>query len=336
MPGITSDYDLPKSLNTPAKRVKWVKKLVAQHLGSPSARIDNPPMQGIFSRTLFCTLKDGRELVIQFRTEELGLEAFELAYQTIPDYVPQCQVLPSDELENDGVWVYWMNRMPGKMWLHGVTGKGAEGRIAVNKSLGQVFSNGFIAHDSSDAITKTVRPHLEAVLNAIQSSTLDEALPYQDMLKKAYENLDSFAKLPLWIAHYDINEVNILIDQDCKVTALIDWELSNPLPFGIGFGRIHTIAGEYSGGEFYMPEEFETAERAFWQEMFDGMPADIRAQLQERMDLVQEAVILGTLLNCFVFEGGKVLSGEVGLKALPKFLTYRLPFIRKDEPPYSQ
>lgn len=79
MPMITADKDLPKLLDTPAKQVKWTKKLVSEHLGSASKRIDKPPMQGLFSRTLFVTLADGREVVVQFRTERLDLEAFKTA-----------------------------------------------------------------------------------------------------------------------------------------------------------------------------------------------------------------------------------------------------------------
>jgi RIO-like serine/threonine protein kinase len=35
----------------------------------------------------------------------------------------------------------------------------------------------------------------------------------------------------LWVAHYDLNEVNVLIDEDCNVTGLVDWELSTPLEY---------------------------------------------------------------------------------------------------------
>lgn len=46
----------------------------------------------------------------------------------------------------------------------------------------------------------------------------------------------------------------------------MDWEFSSPLPFGIGFGRIHTLAGEFSERKFHMPAEFEESERGFWHE----------------------------------------------------------------------
>ncbi|KAJ5105446.1 hypothetical protein NUU61_002793 [Penicillium alfredii] len=34
---------------------------------------------------------------------------------------------------------------------------------------------------------------------------------------------DELKRLPLWVAHYDLNQVNVLIDDDCNVTGLIDW-----------------------------------------------------------------------------------------------------------------
>jgi hypothetical protein len=58
--------------------------------------------------------------------------------------------------------------------------------------------------------------------------------------------------------------------------------------------------------------------------------------LEKNLDLVQDAVLLGTLLDTFFWEDGKVGCSEVSMKALPKFLTYRIPEIRGDEPPYKE
>lgn len=332
MPVVTADKDLPKLLDTPAKQAKWAKKLVAEHLGSTAKRIDKPPMQGMFSRTLFVTLADGREVVVQFRTEPLDVDAFKTAKGALSSFIPDCEALGNEELENAGAWAYSLARMPGKMWLHGVAGKGAEGRIAINKSLGRVFSKGYLAGVSHEAVETKLRPHLDAIL----ASPLEDVLPYKATAESFARRLDEFALLPLWVAHYDLNSVNVLIDEKCEVTALIDWELSTPLPFGAGFGRIHTLAGEFTGGEFWMPDEFEVAERGFWTELFDGMPEHVRAMLEKRLDLVQDVVLLATLLSCFFFEDGKIGVGQVTLKALPKFMTYRIPFVRGQEKPYRE
>lgn len=332
MPIITSDKDLPKLLDTPAKQVKWIKKLVAEHLGSPAKRFDKPPMQGMFSRTMFVTLADGRQVVVQFRTEPLDVDAFKIAKGALCPFVPDARALESKELEEEGAWAYSFSLMPGKMWHQGVAGRGAEGRIAVNRSLGRVFSKGYLAGDSDEAVNKIIRPHLDAIL----ASPLQEIQPFKSTLQGFVDKLDELAQLPLWVAHYDLNDVNVLIGESCEVTALIDWELSSPLPFGAGFGRIHTLAGEYTGGEFWMPDEFEVAERGFWEDLFDGMPVNVRDVLEKWVGLVQNAVILGTLLDCFFLDSGRVGCSQIALKALPKFLTYRIPQVRGPEKPYQQ
>lgn len=53
-------------------------------------------------------------------------------------------------------------------------------------------------------------------------------------------------------------------------------------------------------------DEFEAAERGFWQQLFDGLSDEIRAALKGDMDLVQDVVILGTLLDAFFWKEGKV------------------------------
>ncbi|CAK7229411.1 hypothetical protein SEUCBS140593_007234 [Sporothrix eucalyptigena] len=316
MPEIISDNDLPKIANTAAKRVKWVKMLVAAQFGSTVKRLDNPPMQGMFSRTLFATLADKTELVIQLRTEVLDLEAFALARATLGEaIVPWVRELESEELNVAGVWAYAMERIPGQMWLRGVASKGAAGRVAINRSLGGVLARGqVVGHGTSDdALIKHVRPHLEAIV----ASPLTEIDPYRALY---------------------LNEVNVLIDpdQDCTVTGLIDWEHSFPLPLGVGLGRIHTLAGEYTEGAFWMPPEFVEAEKAFWNSFFDGIPdEEVKSQVSQQLVLVQEAVLLGTLLDTFFIEDGTVGVSTVSVTALSKFLTYRLPALRDGAPPYT-
>ena len=332
MPIIHSDKDLPKLLDTPTKQVKWAKKLALKHLGSAVKHVDRPPMREMFSRTFLLALADGREVVQQFRTEPLDLDAFKIAKKALGPVVPDAVALEDEDLCREGVWAYSFNRLYGKMWVHGIAGKGAQGRIAINKSLGRILSKGRLDKNSDEAVNGRVRSHLEALL----ASPLEDIDPYRHQLQGFYDNLEQLKKLPLWVAHYDLNEVNVLVDEECNITGLIDWELSTPLPFGVNFGRIHTYAGEYTGGEFWVPEEFEDAERAFWNELFDGMPAESRDSLEKQGDLIQDAVILGTLLDFLSFEQGKVIVGPISKKALPKLLTYRVPFVRGSAPPYKE
>lgn len=116
----------------------------------------------MLSRTFFITLADGREVVIQFQTEKLDLGAFKVAKGALGQVVLDAVALKDKELENEGVWASSLEYLPGKMWVHGVAGKGAEGCIAVNRSLGRVLSKGCLADSSGEAVSTKVRPHLEA------------------------------------------------------------------------------------------------------------------------------------------------------------------------------
>jgi hypothetical protein len=123
--------------------------------------------------------------------------------------------------------------------------------------------------------------------------------------------------------------MNIMVDENCEVSGIVDWELSSPLPFGMGFSRIHTLAGEFSERKFRMPDGFDESERGFWQEIFGGVPADVRKILDANLDVVHTAVTLGLLLGTFELEEGKIgPCNPVSVEALPKFLSYRIPLIR--------
>lgn len=134
-----------------------------------------------------------------------------------------------------------------------------------------------------------------------------------------------------------MNSVNIMINDDCEVSGLIDWELSSCLPFGMGFSRIHTTAGEYSERKFYMPPEFDSAERGFWHEIYSGIAPALRKIVDDNVDAVQTAVTLGTLLDAFQLDEGKIGPyNPVVVNALPKLLSYRIPLVRGSDPPYGE
>ncbi|KAL8908651.1 MAG: hypothetical protein Q9171_005363 [Xanthocarpia ochracea] len=120
-----------------------------------------------------------------------------------------------------------------------------------------------------------------------------------------------------------------MVDDNCEVSGIVDWELSTPLPFGMGFCRIHTLAGEFSEKKFHMSPQFEDAEKVFWQEIWGGIPQSVREFLRANWEAVQSAVTLGTLLDAFQLEEGKLGPyNPVVVEALPKLLTYRLPLKR--------
>ncbi|KAF1828993.1 hypothetical protein BDW02DRAFT_574389 [Decorospora gaudefroyi] len=329
---ITSDADLPKCLNTPSKQTTKARQLAHLHLGIPSKQARGPRPQGFFSRTVIVTLQDGKDIVIQFRPEPLDLEPFQVARRVLGAAVPDVKVIQDEELECEGIWVYWMTCISGKTWLDGARGKVSQTRVTTLRSLGRILSKGHVDDSSGLVVDRKLHPHLERLLASEDPQIRRFHVVARDLIGK----LDQLKNLPLFVAHFDLNDVNIMVDDNCEVSGIVDWELSTPLPFGMGFCRIHTLAGEFSEKKFHMPPEFEDAERGFWQEIWDGIPENVRSHANP--EAVQIAVTLGTLLDAFQLEEGKIGPyNPVVVDALPKFLTYRIPLIRgSGSPPYSE
>lgn len=78
--------------------------------------------------------------------------------------------------------------------------------------LGRVFARGCLASVSRDAVASTVRPHVEAIL----ASALEEIVPYKPLLRALLGKPEELGMLLLWVTHYDLNDVSVLIDEDCQ------------------------------------------------------------------------------------------------------------------------
>jgi hypothetical protein len=325
MPEICSDDDLPPMLNTPEKQHEVTRQLLLAHFGAVPTAFEAPPLQGGFSKTLFATLPDSRQLVLQFRTEPLDVTPFATARTVLgPAVIPTCQRLASPSLEAEGVWAYVQDRKPGQLLLHADRTQGRPARIAAASSLGHILSRGHPSDTSASAITNRLRPHLTAIL----TSPLSEITPaHRDTAQHLLASLSQLSELPLWVSHYDLNALNILVSMtDYAVTGLVDWELSTPLPLGVGLSRVRSqVVGQFSRGEFVRCNGFDEAECAFWEALWRGMPDVVREMVNKRSDLLREAVRLGTFLDCFFFEERTLGCNPVLLRALPELLSHLIP-----------
>ncbi len=330
---ITSDDDMPECLNTSSKQAEKARDLALLYSPIPARWVEGPQLQGFFSRTMIVTLQNDHKIVIQFRHQPLETEPFITARKEFGPIVPEINLLEDQSLEFEGIWVYCMTYVPGKTWLEGATGKDPKTLVTFNRSLGRILSKGCVDGSSEEVVNTKLRPHLALLL----SSEDNHIRQFRSVTSNLLGKLDGLKTLPLFVSHFDLNSVNIMVEDNCEVTGLIDWELSTPLPLGMGFSRIHTLAGEFSEGKFYMPPEFEDAERGFWQEVRDGVSRDVRKLFDTHADAVQIAVTLGTLLDAFQLEGEAIGPyNHVVIEALPKLLTYRVPFVRGSDPPYSE
>ncbi|KAI4179335.1 MAG: hypothetical protein LQ346_007221 [Caloplaca aetnensis] len=335
MTAITSDADLPRCLNSSRKQIHRARQLAALHTGTRvrNARCAQP--QGFFSRTVIVTLQNGEEVVIQFRPEPLDPEPFALARRSLGDAVPEVHVVEDEDLARCQISVYCMTCVPGQTWLRGARGKTSETLGITLRSLARLLAKGAIipADSSKQVVESQLRPHLALILSSDDAHVRPFHHVAQDLLGK----LDRLSLQPLFVSHFDLNDVNIMVDTDCQVTGIVDWELSTPLPFGMGLCRIHTLAGEYAEQKFYMPPHFEEVEREFWQEIDHHIPDHVRSRFHADPEATQIAVTLGTLLDAFQLDEGKIgPCNPVVIESLPTLLTYRIPLIRGSSSPYSR
>jgi hypothetical protein len=196
-----ADSDLPRCLNTASKQDKRARKLAQLRSGIPVKRTARPNPQGFFSRTVFVTLKNGEEVVIQFRPDPLNIEPFKLARKVLGEVVPEVKLIEDDEeLTRNKVWVYPLTRIPGETWLDGAAGNSEETRATTLRSLGRIFARGFIADNSELVVDSVLRPHLELLL----ASTDTQIGQLKDEVKELIAKLDQLKTLPLFIAHFDL------------------------------------------------------------------------------------------------------------------------------------
>jgi hypothetical protein len=69
--------------------------------------------------------------------------------------------------------------------------------------------------------------------------------PFYPFIERMIKEAPTLKKLPLFVGHFDLNDLNIHADSQGRVTGIVDWELSPaPEPFGIALYAIHFLAGE--------------------------------------------------------------------------------------------
>ena len=163
----------------------------------------------------------------------------------------------------------------------------------------------------------------------------EEIKPFRSIIQGLLKDAHQLEKLPLFLSHLDLNEMNVMVLETGELSGIIDWELSPPPePFGMGCNRLHTIADEINMGEFSERENFTAMETVFWEEIIGSAPEPIRTTLENNPEAIQTSFMIGTVLDAL----GDSSEGNfdmVVIKALPKFLKYRIPALRGDAPPYD-
>jgi hypothetical protein len=134
-----SDSEFPKELNSAEEQIKRAKELATQHVGIPAETAKLTEIQGCFSKTVEVSLKDDRDIIIQFRIEPLDTEPFARARSLLGDKVPIIESIDDPKLVEAGIWPFYMTRIPRKTWLEYENEWSDTQHIKCAKSLGNLF-----------------------------------------------------------------------------------------------------------------------------------------------------------------------------------------------------
>lgn len=169
-----------------------------------------------------------------------------------------------------------MSCIPGKPWIEYEDLWNNTQCAKAAKSLGRLFARCFTEKDSIDIIEEVIIPDLRK-LRAFDGSGVEDIIPYVNRL---ISEASALKKLPLFLSHFDLNDLNVMVDDDAEVTGIVDWELSpGPQPFGIGCYCIPFLAGEIVNGAFREREAFEVIDRTFWEGLLETVSVEIRELL---------------------------------------------------------
>ncbi|KAI9751450.1 MAG: hypothetical protein M4579_006060 [Chaenotheca gracillima] len=309
-----SNADLPRSLSTEAKQKAKARALAEAHLGTASKKARGPRMQ-----------------VPRWTTGSAYLHICEQARKYLGPAVPAATKLTVPDLEEDGIWTCFMTYIPGETLAFAQRDWDGPMHVKSLKSLARLLARGFIPDSVSRSalvVDRDITPKLQKLLEVDRAPFTRFRGDIERLLGKVH----LLKQLPLFISHYDLNGMNIIAQSDGEISGIVDWELAAELPFGMACCRIHDLAGYYDDGEFHVPEYFEEAERGFWQEIFANAPDDTRKVLNANLEAVQTSVAIGMIL--FMLDLDSDLDDAPGIRAIPKFLSYRLPALRGEGPPY--
>ncbi|KAI9809970.1 MAG: hypothetical protein M1826_003805 [Phylliscum demangeonii] len=323
---------LPTTLRAPGRQKKRARELAERHLKKATRAACFPRIQGMFSLTVIVTFQDHTEGVVQFRYEPLDPEPFRRARAFLGELVPTVEILEDEELQAADLWPVYLSYISGITWFERMDRWTAQHNVLVAKSLGRVLSRGVVLGGTSEGVIESeILPRLRALLESGQ----EVIQPFAAQIQRLVDDAHQVNPLPLQLAHLDLNELNIIVDEEGEVTGLIDWERSPPpMPFGMRCSRIHTLPGEYQEGKYSERKEYQEMERGFWEDMVGHAPAAVLPTLRGHPEAVQISFLIGTVLEVLETEVPGRFH-QASLRALPKFLTYRIPALRGPDPPFA-
>lgn len=303
-------------LGSEASVVSVARTIAAQHFGADPVSAEECVVQGEYSRTVQVSMKDEAHFIVQLRVDPVNEENAQQAHDILGDLVP---VPTRVILQVDTVpYAYIMPRCPGSTWLtEDEEGRGAEFHVKVAGQIGDMIGKCCDYNQSEhDAIDTFIVPRLTMYL-AWDEPTI---APFKGLIRTLLERVHDLRKLPMCWTHWDINMMNIMVDDDAMVTGILDWEESYWLPLGMNTGRISELAAYNQRGVLVKRSFSDDMEAAFWRSFFQAVPTEVRGLVQE----IQLAKDIGLIMLTFHDGSVRPHPSQVGVLR-DSMAYYRVP-----------
>lgn len=111
-------------------------------------------------------------------------------------------------------------------------------------------------------VINDLRDEFEADLYRLSRGLPDR---FTKILDHVRECLPRMFTLPFVITHGDLNETNILVDNDGRITGVIDWAECKILPFGMSLWALENVLGYMDTTGWHYHENAKKLREEFWQ-----------------------------------------------------------------------
>jgi Phosphotransferase enzyme family len=280
-------------LSTKASVLKEARAIATHHLGGQTASAKECILQGMFSRTIDVAMKDKTHYVVQLRSESVHEENAQQAHDILGDVVP---VPVRVNREGSPVpFAYVMPRVPGSTWTTKDRGPNwpVANYVKVAGQIGDMIGRCCTPRGNSEiqVIDTLIIPRLQLYL------AWDEpgVAPYKDLIRGLLERADELRKLPICFTHWDVNMMNIMVNDDADICGILDWEESYWMPLGLNVCRISELAAYNHRGVLSKRPYSDDMEKAFWKALFQAAPKGARGMLKE----MQLAIDIGLVMTTF-------------------------------------
>ncbi|KJZ71482.1 hypothetical protein HIM_09121 [Hirsutella minnesotensis 3608] len=231
-------------------------------------------VQGNCSYSVYAGIN--HEFVVQFRLKSLALktETTTLAsriYESLAPRLKTCGQLGADgrEDEKEPLFIYLISRIRGTTYLdfrlaHDWSSPEAcNWRMNTMEDVARFFATSWNAPQEVDTVyRRQLREQFTNDLNRLLS-----ALPHRfhQIIQNCLQSIVDVLSLPMVLLHRDFGECNIMVDEACHLTGVIDWAEAEIRPFGMNLHSIQFLTGELHLRKGWIPHpDHRALYNAFW------------------------------------------------------------------------